>query len=120
MAEGKEIVLGGDFNICPTRKDVYDFDRNKDNALCQPESIAHYNRLINMGFVDAYRAFHEEGEQYTFWGYRQAMFNYNKGWRIDFFLVTPDSFDEVKDCWIDKEFRSMEKPSDHTPLILEI
>jgi exodeoxyribonuclease-3 len=48
------------------------------------------------------------------------MFNYNKGWRIDFFLVTPDSFDEVKDCWIDKEFRSMEKPSDHTPLILEI
>jgi exodeoxyribonuclease III len=120
QSKGKQIILGGDFNICPTKIDVHDFERNKNDALCQPESIKHYNRLINMGFVDIFRMFNTDPEQYTFWGYRHDAFNANRGWRIDFFLLTPEIAEKAKKCWVDADFRAMEKPSDHTCLILEI
>ncbi len=120
MHDGKKIIVGGDFNICPTKIDVYDFEKNKNDALCQPESIRHYNRLINMGFVEAFRMFHKGADLYSFWGYRHNAYNVNRGWRIDFFLLTPDIAEKAKKCWVDSEFREMEKPSDHAPLILEL
>lgn len=115
---GKQLIIGGDFNICPTKIDVYDFEKNKKDALCQPESIKHYNRLINMGLVDAFRMLHGESELYSFWGYRHMAYPNNRGWRIDFFLLSPEIAEQVEKCWVDTEFREMEKPSDHAPLIL--
>jgi len=120
MEQNRKIVMGGDYNICPTKQDVHDWEANKKDALCHPETIKHYNRLINIGFTDVFRTFHPEPEQYTFWGYRHNGFEANRGWRIDFFLLNPDILESVKNCWVDSEFRGMEKPSDHTPLILEM
>jgi len=119
-AAHKKVIIGGDFNIVPTRIDVWDFDKYADNSLCHPESIKHYNRLINMGYVDAFRIFEQGKDNYTFWDYRRARFNSNKGFRIDFFLLSPDIAEKAKKCWIDTSFRAMEKSSDHTTLILEI
>ena len=73
------------------------------------------------GFTDLFRKFHpnEEG-QFTFWDYRvPSSFERNLGWRVDHIYVTKSLAEKAKACWIDKEPRTMEKPSDHTILVGE-
>jgi exodeoxyribonuclease-3 len=53
-------VLGGDYNVCPTDDDVYDPVGWQDDALCRPEARAAFRRLINLGYIDAFRALHSE------------------------------------------------------------
>ncbi len=64
------LVIGGDYNVCPTDDDVYDPVGWKDDALCRPESRAAFRRLLNLGFTDAFRALNAEPHRYTFWDYQ--------------------------------------------------
>ena len=76
--------------------------------------------LINLGFHDAYRFIHTDKEGYTFWDYTSGAWQKNNGMRIDHFLVSNNFLNHIKNILIDKKPRSKTKPSDHTPIELEI
>ena len=71
LLEREEIVvLGGDFNVCPTDEDVFDVHAMADDALCQVETRQRWREFVNLGYVDALRALHPSGRHYTFWDYQ--------------------------------------------------
>jgi exodeoxyribonuclease-3 len=113
-------VIGGDFNIIPEDKDCHDPKAWVNDALFQPESKAAYRALINLGLTDAYRLYDSSAEKYTFWDYQAGAWPKNNGIRIDHFLLSPELTDRIKSCRIDKNPRGWDKPSDHTPIIIEI
>ena len=76
--------------------------------------------MINLGFHDAYRHFHSDKEAYTFWDYMRGAWQKNNGMRIDHFLVSNSLLNIVKNVKINKEPRGKEKPSDHTPIEIEL
>lgn len=110
------IVLGGDYNICPTDLDVYDPAGWADDALCRPESRAAFRAIVNLGYTDAFRVCNGEGHRYTFWDYQAGRWQRDEGLRIDHLLLSPQAADRLEDCQIDRKPRMQEKPSDHTPI----
>lgn len=118
------VALGGDFNVCPTDADVYDPEGFADDALCRPESRAKFRALLHLGLTEAWRALHPNAMQYSYWDYGGGAWQKDNGLRIDHFLLSPQAADRLESCEIDKETRGKdhpkEKPSDHTPVVLEL
>jgi exodeoxyribonuclease-3 len=114
------VVLGGDFNIIPEDIDCHDPKAWKDDALFRPESRQLWRSMVNIGYYDAYRIVNAGVPEYTFWDYQAGAWPQNKGIRIDHFLLSPQAADKMVNCTIDKTPRGFEKPSDHTPIIVEI
>tara|TARA_B100000214_G_C23967106_1_gene628281 strand:+ start:2010 stop:2786 length:777 start_codon:yes stop_codon:yes gene_type:complete len=116
----ENIVIGGDFNIIPSPNDVHDPKSYENDALFRLEIRKKLRELINFGFHDAYRFIHPEKEGYTFWDYTSGAWQKNNGMRIDHFLVSNSLINHVKDVKINKFPRSRQKPSDHTPIEIEL
>ena len=116
----KNIIISGDFNIIPEEVDVYDFKRYENDALFKLEIRKKYRELINLGFVDVYRHFNKSKNEYTFWDYFASSWQKNYGMRIDHFLISNNLLENIKSVNINKKPRSKVKPSDHTPIELEI
>lgn len=113
-------AIGGDFNIIPEDKDCHNPAAWSNDALKQPESIAAYRALINLGLTEAFRIYNQSAGQYSFWDYQRGAWQKNEGIRIDHFLLSPEIADKIQSCEIDKTPRGWERPSDHTPIIIEI
>ena len=120
LVEKKNIIIGGDFNVIPEEIDVYDYKKYENDALFKLEIRKKYRELINLGFQDTYRHFNKGKQEYTFWDYMAGAWQKNNGMRIDLFLVSNNFLDNIKNIIIDKKPRSRLKPSDHTPIELEI
>ena len=114
------IIIGGDFNIIPDQIDVYDYKKYENDALFKLEIRKKLRELINLGFQDTYRYFYKDKQEYTFWDYMAGSWPKNHGMRIDHFLVSNNLLNNIKNINIDKKPRSKLKPSDHTPIELEI
>ena len=110
----KMIIIGGDFNIAPFETDIYNFNYFEKKILCTKNEIQLYKDLIDIGFYDVFyeKNFHE----YTWWDYRINKSNLNNGARIDHFFCNQNKNFDVK---VLKEYRLMERPSDHAPILLE-
>lgn len=113
-------AIGGDFNVIPEDKDCYDPKAWVDDALFQPESKAAFRKLLNLGLYEAFRCLHSAGGQYTFWDYQAGRWQKDQGIRIDHFLLSPEIADRLISCEIDRTPRGWDKPSDHTPIIVEL
>lgn len=120
LALEETVVLGGDFNVCPTDEDVYDPAGFADDALCRPESRARFRALSHLGYTDALRAFHSELGLYTYWDYQAGRWNRDEGLRIDHLMLSPQAADTLVASDVDRGPRGMEKPSDHTPVWCEL
>jgi len=118
--KNSNIILAGDFNIIPEEIDVHDFKRYENDALGRLEIRKKYRELINLGFKDVYRFINKTKQEYTFWDYFAGSWQKNYGMRIDHFLLSNSLIENIKSIHIDKKPRSKEKPSDHTPIELEI
>ena len=116
----ENIILGGDFNIIPTPEDVYNPKSFEDDALFKLEIRKKLREIINLGFHDAYRHINGEKEGYTFWNYMHGDWQKNNGMRIDHFLVSNTVLNNIKNVQINKQPRGKTKPSDHTPIELEL
>ena len=116
----KNIIISGDFNIIPEEIDVYDHSKFINDALYKIEIRKYYRELINYGFKDIFRQLKRNKQEYTFWDYMAGSWPKNYGMRIDHFLVTNNLLENVKTININKKPRSKTKPSDHTPIELEI
>jgi len=120
LKKNKNIIIGGDFNIIPEELDVYDYTKFKNDALFKTEIRKKFHELINLGFVDIYRYINKTKEEFTFWDYMAGSWQKNHGMRIDHFLISLNLVSKIKNININKKPRSKIKPSDHTPVEIEI
>ncbi|MGJ3261452.1 MAG: exodeoxyribonuclease III [Rhodospirillales bacterium] len=116
LDENIPVVLGGDYNICPTDIDVYDAEAFADDALCRPESRRRFRTILNMGYTEAWRTFNPDLHAYSYWDYQRGAWQKDNGLRIDHLLLSPEAADLLEDTGIDKTPRGKEKASDHTPV----
>ena len=120
LKKNLNIIISGDFNIIPENLDVYDPRRYENDALFKLEIRKKYRTLINLGFNDVYRRYNKTKQEYTFWDYFAGSWQKNYGMRIDHFLVSNSLLKSIKSININRKPRSTNKPSDHTPIELEI
>ena len=118
--KNENIIIGGDFNIIPSAEDVHDPKGYENDALYRLEVRKKLREIINLGFNDSYRYIHPDKEGYTFWDYTSGAWQKNNGMRIDHFLVSNSLINLVKDVKINKYPRGRLKPSDHTPIEIEL
>ena len=90
------------------------------DALGKLEIRKKFRELENLGFKDIYRLKNKTKQEYTFWDYFSGSWQKNYGMRIDHFLLTNSLIENVLSVNINKKPRSKIKPSDHTPIELEI
>ncbi|WP_278921872.1 MULTISPECIES: exodeoxyribonuclease III [Pseudophaeobacter] len=120
LADEMPALMAGDYNIIPQAEDAKRPEAWAEDALYRPESRAAYQRILNLGFTDAFRVRHQGPGHYSFWDYQAGAWNKDDGIRIDHFLLTPQAADLLLDCQIDKEIRGRDKPSDHVPIWVEL
>ena len=118
--KNENIILSGDFNIIPAAEDVYNAKSFEDDALFRLEIRKKYREILNMGYVDSYRHKYPDTEGYTFWDYMRGAWQKNNGMRIDHFLLSNSLINILKNISINKTPRGKEKPSDHTPIEIEL
>lgn len=117
----EELCICGDFNIAPDERDIYKPTKPEDGVVgtTPPERYA-LKEILELGLTDAFRKFVEEGGHYSWWDYRAAAFQRNRGWRIDHHYLTSGLCDRAVACTIDKATRTLPQPSDHVPVIVEL
>jgi exodeoxyribonuclease-3 len=116
LASEDPALMAGDYNIIPQAEDAKHPDAWREDALFRPDSRAAFQRIVNLGFTDAFRARTQGPGHYSFWDYQAGAWNRDDGIRIDHILLTPQAADLLQDCRIDREIRGREKPSDHVPV----
>lgn len=120
LALEEPALMAGDYNIIPQDEDVARPDDWRDDALFLPESRAAFQRIVNLGFTEAFRACNQAPGHYTFWDFQRGAWQKNDGIRIDHVLLTPQAADLLVDCQIDSAVRGHDKPSDHVPIWVEL
>ena len=121
LTTAEPTVIGGDFNVIPEDIDCHKPSSWERDALFQPETRARFRALLALGYVDAFRSLHPgETGQFTYWDYFRQAFEHNRGIRIDHFLLSPNLTARLAGCEIDRTPRALEKPSDHTPIVVEL
>ena len=114
------VVLAGDFNVIPQDIDCYDPPGWEGDALTRAESRAAFNRLSLLGYTDALRACHPGQVLYSYWDYQAGAWQKDNGVRIDHLMLSPEAADKLVAAEVDKGPRGLEKPSDHTPVWVEL
>lgn len=113
LEKKKPVVLTGDLNCAHEEIDIYNPDGNRRSAgFTDEERTSFEDNFLNRGFVDSFRQQHPEAVGYTYWGYRQGARPGNKGWRLDYFLVSDLIADKVYDSYIIPDVNG----SDHCPI----
>ena len=117
-------VLTGDFNIIPSKDDMWKESVWLDDALYQPAVRHAWQGLKNLGYTEAFEAAPPEGNRYTFWDYQAGAWQKNEGIRIDHHLLSPQAADRLQGVIIHKDTRGRThdeaKPSDHVPVVCEL
>ena len=114
------VIWVGDFNVAKESIDVYDPVGLMGSVCFNPQVQKELNATIGWGFVDMFRQFCPDAGQYSFWDYRvMGGFKRNLGWRLDYVMATKALAKKAKSCYIDIEPRTLEQPSDHTPVVAE-
>ena len=120
LAAHPRLVLMGDYNIAPEDRDVCDPVAWAGQIHCTDEERTHFQGLVGLGLVDAFRLFEQAPRLWSWWDYRNLAFRKNQGLRIDHILVSPALVSQVLTCHIDKLPRKNERPSDHAPVVVQL
>jgi exodeoxyribonuclease-3 len=115
-----QLVLLGDYNIAPEDRDVYDPVAWRGNVLVSEPERAQFQNLLQLGLRDSFRLFEQPDKTYSWWDYRMMAFRRNNGLRIDHILISAPLAALCKSCVIDRAPRKLERPSDHTPVVVEL
>lgn len=114
--EKPNLIICGDYNICHQAIDIHDPIRNATVSGFLPEERAWLDAFMKSGFIDSFRHFNKDPHHYSWWSYRANARNNNKGWRIDYNLVSEPIKDRMKRAVILPDA----KHSDHCPVLIEI
>ena len=110
------LVIAGDFNICHKAIDIHDPIRNKNVSGFLPIERNWLSKFIELGFIDSFRFYDEKPHKYSWWTYRANARANNKGWRIDYIMVSKSLENKMKNASILSEVVH----SDHCPILVEI
>ncbi len=114
------VLWVGDLNVAPQPIDVYDPETLLGHVCFHAEVHKVLDKVMQWGFTDVFRMHCSEPGQYTFWDYRLPnSFKRNLGWRLDHIMATEPLVQKCTACTIDKQPRTAERPSDHTPILAE-
>ena len=119
LQEHERFVVVGDCNIAPEDRDVYDPEAWAGAVLCSEPERQAFQKLLDTGLSDAFRLFEQEEKIWSWWDYRRGAFRRNMGLRIDHILVSDTLKQACTGCRVDREPRTWERPSDHTPVVAE-
>ncbi len=114
LGKEKSVVLCGDLNVAHKEIDLANPKANVKNPGFSPQERAWIDEVVHAGYVDTFRLFNQDPEQYSWWSYRFNARAKNIGWRIDYFVVDPGSRDRILDAAIHDEVTG----SDHCPVSL--
>lgn len=120
LAVHPKLLLLGDYNIAPEDRDCHDPAAWVGQVLVSPSEREAFQQLIGLGLHDSFRLFEQPEKSFSWWDYRMAGFRRNLGLRIDHILVSDALKLHCKEAYIDKEPRKLERPSDHTPVVLQL
>ena len=115
-AEGKNIVVCGDFNTAHKEIDLARPKENEKISGFLPIERAWIDIFVDHGYVDTFRQFNKEPNQYSWWDYKTRARERNIGWRIDYFFVNNEFISHVKKAFIMQDVMG----SDHCPVGIEI
>jgi len=115
------VLICGDFNISHTALDVWDEEVWQGEVTHLPEERAILSKFLDLGFIDTIRNFYPNEKIFTFYDYRNAAVDKNKGLRLDYILVTKELFKKIKDIEVLTSVRKKRTPtpSDHVPVVAE-
>ena len=111
-----KLIICGDYNICHKEIDIHDPIRNKNISGFLPEERQWLDKFINSGFIDSFRHLNSEPHNYSWWSYRANSRVNNKGWRIDYALVSESLKKNINNSFI----LNSVKHSDHCPVGVDI
>jgi exodeoxyribonuclease-3 len=116
-------LLCGDFNIVPAAIDSFDEASLHGSIFHTDDERARFQRLLDAGFVDVFRAVHPGTQSFSWWDYRGGAFHRKQGLRIDLLLATPPVLARVRSVETDREYRKKQNdltPSDHAPVLADL
>ena len=114
--EQPNLIVCGDLNIAHKPIDLARPKENENSTGFLPVERAWLDTMLDHGYVDTFRALHPEPNQYTWWSYRSFAREKNIGWRLDYFMITP----ELKPTMTDVYHQNNVTGSDHCPIGLEL
>lgn len=115
-AKSEKIILVGDFNIAHTEKDLANPKQNINNIMFTLDERKQISKLVDIGFVDAYRKTYRGGKKYTWWSYAFKARERNIGWRIDYTFVSENLAKLINKSVIYSKVQG----SDHCPIGMEL
>ena len=110
------LIISGDYNICHEAIDIHNPVANKNTSGFLPEERAWVTTFIKSGFIDSFRHLNKNPNNYSWWSYRAASRERNKGWRIDYHMISDSLLPRLKRVAI----LSDAKHSDHCPILVTI
>jgi len=115
-AEGKNIVVCGDFNTAHKEIDLTHPKANENRSGFLPIECAWMDTFVDHGYIDTFRHFNKESNQYSWWDLKTRSRERNVGWRIDYFFVNKKFLPHIKKAFIMQDVMG----SDHCPVGIEI
>ena len=116
LEKTKPVVVCGDLNVAHNEIDIKNAKANIGNAGFTYEERGKFTELLESGFIDTFRYFNKDKEQYSWWSYMGKAREKNIGWRIDYFVVSKDIINKVSNAIIHDEVMG----SDHCPIELNV
>ncbi len=113
--EVPNLIICGDYNICHEEIDIHN-PKMKGVSGFLPVERTWIGNFIKNGFIDSFRELNKEPNHYSWWSYRANARNNNKGWRIDYHMITEPLRERLQRAYILPEA----KHSDHCPIVVEI
>jgi exodeoxyribonuclease-3 len=116
-------VLCGDFNVVPAAIDSFDEAALHGSIFHTDDERARFQRLLDVGLIDVFRAVHPNTQSFSWWDYRGGAFHRKQGLRIDLLLATPPVLARVRSVETDREYRKKQNdltPSDHAPVLADL
>jgi exodeoxyribonuclease III len=120
LAAGEPAILGGDYNVAPSDRDVHFPERWAGKIHASAPEREAFAALLAAGLVDVVRRLRPDEELLTWWDYRMLAFPKNDGLRIDHLLATPEVAERVTAVEIHRDERKGSQPSDHVPVLAEL
>ncbi|WP_436991023.1 exodeoxyribonuclease III [Streptomyces sp. enrichment culture] len=117
-ADGREVLVCGDWNIAHREADLKNWRANRNSSGFLPEEREWFGRVVDeAGYVDVVRALHPDQDgPYSWWSYRGRAFDNDSGWRIDYHMATPGLASRTLKAWVERAESHAARWSDHAPV----
>ena len=111
-----KLIISGDYNICRLWIDIHNPEKQQKTSGFLPEEREWFQGFVDDGFIDSFRLFNEEPDNFSWWSYRAGARVRNKGWRIDYNMITKNMKEKILAAAIHPEAMQ----SDHCPVRVDV